>query len=120
MITLDGRAVRRGTAPSRDEAADAVDEALEELPNRVPDRWVMRHLSAVPGVLTPPGTSPSTGPLGDAHGQPSRAVPVGVGPSREQTVSIPSQREPQQGSTTKHLTAPSAPPRQCRLWPPLP
>jgi hypothetical protein len=36
MITFDGRAVRKGTAPSRDEAADAVHEALEELPNRVP------------------------------------------------------------------------------------
>jgi hypothetical protein len=36
MITFDGRAVRKGTAPSRDEAADAVHEVLEELPNRVP------------------------------------------------------------------------------------
>ena len=32
MITLDGRPVRKGTAPTRDEAADAVHEALEELP----------------------------------------------------------------------------------------
>jgi hypothetical protein len=29
MITLDGRAVRKGTAPSRDEAADAVHGAPE-------------------------------------------------------------------------------------------
>jgi hypothetical protein len=28
MITFAGRAVRKGTAPSRDEAADAVHEAL--------------------------------------------------------------------------------------------
>jgi hypothetical protein len=32
MITLDGRAVRKGTAPSRDEAAGAVHKALQELP----------------------------------------------------------------------------------------
>jgi hypothetical protein len=32
MVTLDGRAVRRGTTPSRDDAAAAVDEAMEELP----------------------------------------------------------------------------------------
>jgi hypothetical protein len=31
-ITLEGRSIRKGTAPSRDEAADAVHEALEELP----------------------------------------------------------------------------------------
>jgi hypothetical protein len=32
MITLDGRADRKGTAPNRDEAAGVVQEALEELP----------------------------------------------------------------------------------------
>jgi hypothetical protein len=32
MITLDGRAVRKGTAPSRDEAAGAVHEALQDPP----------------------------------------------------------------------------------------
>jgi hypothetical protein len=31
IITLDSRAVRKGTAPGRDEAAGAVSEALEEL-----------------------------------------------------------------------------------------
>jgi hypothetical protein len=32
VITLEGRSIRKGTAPSRDEAADAVSQALEELP----------------------------------------------------------------------------------------
>ena len=32
VITLDGPAVRKGTAPNRDEAADAVQAALKELP----------------------------------------------------------------------------------------
>jgi hypothetical protein len=32
MIALDGPAVRKGAAPSRDEAATAVQAALEELP----------------------------------------------------------------------------------------
>ena len=32
MITLDGPAVRKGAAPNRDEAAAAVQAALEELP----------------------------------------------------------------------------------------
>jgi hypothetical protein len=31
IITLDGRAVRKGTAPGRDEAAGEVREALEDL-----------------------------------------------------------------------------------------
>jgi hypothetical protein len=34
VITLEGRSIRKGTAPSRDEAADAVSQALEELPPR--------------------------------------------------------------------------------------
>jgi hypothetical protein len=32
LITLEGRTVRNGTAPGRDEAAVAVREALNELP----------------------------------------------------------------------------------------
>ena len=32
VITLDGPAVRKGTAPNRDEAAAAVQAALKELP----------------------------------------------------------------------------------------
>jgi hypothetical protein len=32
VITLEGRSIRNGTAPGRDEAADAVSQALEELP----------------------------------------------------------------------------------------
>jgi hypothetical protein len=31
-IALEGRSIRKGTAPSRDEAADAVSTALKELP----------------------------------------------------------------------------------------
>jgi hypothetical protein len=31
VITLEGRSIRKGTAPGRDEAADAVSQALEEL-----------------------------------------------------------------------------------------
>jgi hypothetical protein len=31
-ITLEGRSIRKGTAPSRDQAADAVSQALRELP----------------------------------------------------------------------------------------
>jgi hypothetical protein len=30
-ITLEGRSICKGTAPGRDEAADAVSQALEEL-----------------------------------------------------------------------------------------
>jgi hypothetical protein len=32
VITLEGRSIREGTAPSRDKAADAVSTALRELP----------------------------------------------------------------------------------------
>jgi hypothetical protein len=32
LITLEGRAVRRGTAPGRDEAPQAITEVLDELP----------------------------------------------------------------------------------------
>jgi hypothetical protein len=32
LISLEGRTVRQGVAPHRDEAADAVSEALNELP----------------------------------------------------------------------------------------
>ena len=32
VITLEGRSIRKGTAPGRDQAADAVSQALEELP----------------------------------------------------------------------------------------
>jgi hypothetical protein len=32
LIILEGRSVRRGVAPDRDEAADAVSQALDELP----------------------------------------------------------------------------------------
>ena len=32
LITLEGRSVRKGVAPDRDEAADAVSDALDELP----------------------------------------------------------------------------------------
>jgi hypothetical protein len=34
LITLEGRSVRKGVAPDRDEAADAVSDALDELPAR--------------------------------------------------------------------------------------
>ena len=33
-ITLEGRSIRKGTAPGRDQAADAVSQALEELPRQ--------------------------------------------------------------------------------------
>ncbi len=33
LISLEGRSVRKGVAPGRDEAADAVSEALDELPH---------------------------------------------------------------------------------------
>ena len=39
MITLDGRAVRKETAPTRDQAADAVPEALEDLSQQGLDLW---------------------------------------------------------------------------------
>jgi hypothetical protein len=32
LITLEGRSVHKGVAPDRDQAADAVSDALEELP----------------------------------------------------------------------------------------
>jgi hypothetical protein len=32
LITLEGRSVGKGVAPDRDEAADAVSDALDELP----------------------------------------------------------------------------------------
>jgi hypothetical protein len=32
VITLEGRSIRKGTTPGRDQAADAVSQALEELP----------------------------------------------------------------------------------------
>jgi len=32
VITLEGRSIRKGSAPGRVEAADAVSQALEELP----------------------------------------------------------------------------------------
>ncbi len=32
LITLEGRTVRKGVAPGRDEAADAVSKTLDELP----------------------------------------------------------------------------------------
>ena len=32
LITLEGRSVRNGVAPERDQAADAVSDALDELP----------------------------------------------------------------------------------------
>jgi hypothetical protein len=32
LISLGGRSVRKGVAPDRDEAADAVSEALDEVP----------------------------------------------------------------------------------------
>jgi len=31
LITLEGRSVRKGVAPDRDQAADAVSDALDEL-----------------------------------------------------------------------------------------
>jgi hypothetical protein len=34
VITLEGRSIRKGTAPGRDEAADAVSQALEGAPAR--------------------------------------------------------------------------------------
>ena len=34
VITLEGHSIRKGTAPGRDEAADAVSQALEELPHQ--------------------------------------------------------------------------------------
>jgi hypothetical protein len=34
VITLEGHSIRKGTAPGRDEAADAVNQALEELPRQ--------------------------------------------------------------------------------------
>jgi hypothetical protein len=33
LITLEGRSVRKGVAPDRDEAADAVSDALDEPPH---------------------------------------------------------------------------------------
>jgi hypothetical protein len=32
LITLEGRSVRKGVGPDRDQAADAVSDALDELP----------------------------------------------------------------------------------------
>ncbi|HZM81138.1 MAG TPA: hypothetical protein VFC19_35890 [Candidatus Limnocylindrales bacterium] len=32
LIQLEGRSIRKGVAPDRDEAADAVSDALDELP----------------------------------------------------------------------------------------
>jgi hypothetical protein len=32
LITLEGRSVRKGVAPDRDQAAEAVSDALDELP----------------------------------------------------------------------------------------
>ena len=32
LVTLEGRSVRNGVAPERDQAADAVSDALDELP----------------------------------------------------------------------------------------
>ena len=32
LISLEGRSVRKGVAPDRDQAADAVSDALDELP----------------------------------------------------------------------------------------
>jgi hypothetical protein len=32
VITLEGGSIRQGTAPGRDQAADAVSQALEQLP----------------------------------------------------------------------------------------
>jgi hypothetical protein len=32
LITLEGRTVRKGVAPDRDQAADAVNQALDEMP----------------------------------------------------------------------------------------
>jgi hypothetical protein len=32
LVTLEGRSVRHGVAPNRDEAADAVSKTLDELP----------------------------------------------------------------------------------------
>jgi len=32
LITLEGRSVRKGGGPDRDQAADAVSDALDELP----------------------------------------------------------------------------------------
>jgi hypothetical protein len=32
LITLEGRSIRKGVAPDRDQAADAVSDALDELP----------------------------------------------------------------------------------------
>jgi hypothetical protein len=36
LITLEGRSVRKGVAPYRDQAADAVSDTLDELPARCP------------------------------------------------------------------------------------
>jgi hypothetical protein len=62
---LEGRSIRMGTAPGRDEAADAVSRALEELPDRFLDFGVMSHLGAVPRVHLMPlqGHRPWSSPL---------------------------------------------------------
>jgi hypothetical protein len=35
LIQLEGRSIRKGVAPDRDEAADAVSDALDELPHQM-------------------------------------------------------------------------------------
>jgi hypothetical protein len=58
VITLDGPAVRKGTAPNRDEAAAACKRHWRSCPDRRLDLWVMSHLSTVPLGPHPPRNQP--------------------------------------------------------------
>jgi hypothetical protein len=46
VITLEGRSIRKGTAPGRDEPADAVSQALEGFPASDPSPWCYDIASA--------------------------------------------------------------------------
>jgi hypothetical protein len=59
VITLEGRSIRKGSAPGRDEAADAVSQALEELP-RGEARSTWSEGCASGGIRTPTGCPTGT------------------------------------------------------------
>src|SRR4030095_12069536 len=60
MITLDGRAVRKEPAPARDQAADAVPEALEDLSQQGLDLWVMSRAPALSRYAVWGGNDPDS------------------------------------------------------------